>query len=175
MPTSPDQHNLKHGQLSKAQIEKEAEEAQRATIEAKKAQKSKARPNGSPWAPGVWEAAGEAYRNGTYPKRLHPVILSSSGLFPSPREVQEIVGDLPSTSGVGWTTRATWFQREEPREPREEDRVRFCEVDRGQLHRIEQWTEGERVLVWVRGGRRRGWLAKARKEEQEEEQGGDGG
>ncbi|KAK2812538.1 hypothetical protein FQN50_001182 [Emmonsiellopsis sp. PD_5] len=168
MPTSPDQHNLKYGWLSKAQIEKRTaeEEARWHKIEAEKAQKLLYKPISSPWAPGVWEAAREARRNGTYPERLHPIILSSSGLFPSPREVQEIVGELPSTSEVGWATRATFFQEKEPEEPPEEDRLRFCEVDLGQRHRIEQCSDGEKVLVWVRGARRMGWLAKAKKEEQ---------
>lgn len=95
MFTSPDHHNLKYGWLSETRIEK-AEEAQRKKTEAEKAQKSKDKPSGSPWAPGVWEAAREARRNDIYPKRLQPVVISSSGLFSSPLQVQEFV-DLPST------------------------------------------------------------------------------
>jgi hypothetical protein len=165
MSTNPNHPNSNHEPLPKTQIDT-LEEAYIKKTEAEKAQKSKDKPTSSPWAPGVWEAARQARRNGTpYTKRLHPVIISSSGLFPSAREVKEMLG-LPSTPEVGWGVKATWSQREEPGEAevREEDRLRYCEVDRGQLHRIEKCSEGEDVLVWVRGKRRMGWLAMSKKE-----------
>lgn len=163
MSTSPDQHILNYGWLSKAQIEK-VEETHRKKTEAEKAQKSKDKPSGSPWAPGVWEAAREARRNGTYQKRLHPVFISSSGLFSSPQEVQEFVG-LSSTPEMKRATKATWSQHEEPKEPQDSDRIQYCEVDRGQLRQIEQYSDGEQVLIWVGGRRIIGWLAKSKKKQ----------
>lgn len=146
----------------------ENEEARKKKVEAEKAQKLKDKPYGL-WAPGVWEAAREAHRKGIYPKRLHPVILSDSGLFSTPQEVQTFV-NLPSLLEVGWGSRATWSQEEEPKEPEEVDKMKFCEVDRTQFHRIEERTKGEEVLVWVQGRRRAGWLAFSRKGKGEQDQ-----
>lgn len=69
---------------------------------------------------------------------------------------------FPTLPKVEWATKATWFQREEPKES--EDKVQYCEIDRSQLHQIEQYSDGEEVLVWIGGMRRTGWLAKSKKE-----------
>ncbi|KAK2763196.1 hypothetical protein FQN54_009832 [Arachnomyces sp. PD_36] len=71
---------------------------------------------------------------------------------------------LPTVPEIALGTRATWVQREEPKEVEEADKLQFCEVDRTQFQRIEQNTDGEDVLVWVRGQRRMGSWAKSKNE-----------
>ncbi|KAK2823000.1 hypothetical protein FQN49_007571, partial [Arthroderma sp. PD_2] len=136
----------------------------KARFEANKASKER-----SPWAPGVWEASREDCRNGTLKKVTWPVLITTSGPFTSPVKVQEIV-NLPSPPEVKSGSEATLeCIREEPSEPREEDKVQYCEVEDTHFHMIKDRSHGESILIWFHGELRGAWLAYALKTEDKSE------
>lgn len=138
-------------------------EHKRKKTEAEKAEKSK-EPSGPRWGMAAWDAAREAYRNGTYQEELLPIIISSTGMFASPQRLQTFL-DLPSTPEMRWGSKATWWQDEMPNDPPEEDKLQFCGVNRTNYHRVRNNTEGKSVLTWVPEGiRRDGYLATSKKE-----------
>lgn len=109
-------------------------EAERRKFEADKAIKEEDKPHPyCPWGP----------RISTHLKWLQPVIItssSSSGSLTSPEKVQEL-GGLTSVPEVKSTTRAT-DGLSEPEEPKEADKMNYCDVTLGQIIRIAECTEG---------------------------------
>lgn len=104
------------------------------------------------WQRPAWEAAKTAP---PLPEPRYPIIVSDSGPFSSPSEVLDLVGP-PAPSEVKETTKAGFFDKEQNLAA---ERVRYCDVTRGQWLQIQKLSEGEDILVWFNGGVRSAWVA----------------
>ncbi|KAK2757258.1 hypothetical protein FQN54_004772 [Arachnomyces sp. PD_36] len=164
MPAPHDHDNLQYGWLAKSKMEEERARMQK--FEEDKARKEKYKPL-SPWPAEAWVQAYEARKRGhVEPEKRFPVIITSStGPFPTPDKVKEVV-DLPSTPEVKRTTRTTLSEVSDATEL-EKQEVEYCDVNWKQLVRVRDYSEGNNVIVWFQGKRRFAWLAHSVKEPQE--------
>ncbi|EEH05461.1 hypothetical protein HCBG_06580 [Histoplasma capsulatum G186AR] len=136
-------------------LEEEARRAQLARFEKDKALKEKYKKH-PPWSAEDWQRAKAAPPR---PPVRYPVIISSSGTFPTAEKVKE-VANLPSVPEVLWTTMTTMFDSEP--EPEEPEKVQYCVLDFDALQLIENYAKGEDVAIWFEGKKRTAWLSPRR-------------
>ncbi|EEQ33594.1 hypothetical protein McanMca71_004635 [Microsporum canis] len=116
---------------------------------------------------GEWEDFRKACRTGALLDTTYPIIISSSGPFTSPEKIQEVLGllELPE---VKETTRTSLSVPVKTFESNEE-KVQYCAIDLGYLGKIEEYSEGEDIVVWVQFEHRCAWLAHSVKSKVEDQ------
>ncbi|KAM5446360.1 hypothetical protein MaudCBS49596_006619 [Microsporum audouinii] len=114
-----------------------------------------------------WEDFRKACRTGALLDTTYPIIISSSGPFTSPETIQEVLGllELPE---VKETTRTSLSVPVKTFESNEE-KVQYCAIDLGYLGKIEEYSEGEDIVVWVQFEHRYAWLAHSVKSKVEDQ------
>lgn len=70
-----------------------------------------------------------------------------------------------------WTTRTSFSasEEEESRDPDGEkpEKVQYCDGNWKQLVRVQEYSDGEDVLIWFQGKKRAAWLARLVKQKSE--------
>jgi hypothetical protein len=118
----------------------------------------------SPWAPGAWQEAREAFLSGTYPPPPRfPIIIGQESLFSTAEKLQQLA-NLPSPPEVETTTVAPWLWEDEDASPADDRELLICDIDQDLNCRIEGTTEGESIPVMFKGTRRSAWLARSLKQ-----------
>ncbi|KAI6092855.1 hypothetical protein F4821DRAFT_112085 [Hypoxylon rubiginosum] len=103
----------------------------------------------SPWPPGIWNAALEAYRSGWRPAEPRfPVVISENGPLNSPEKLQKLA-DLPSVPEVSKTRVAEFMAVYDEDEVQNAEEVQIADVTWRQLLLLEERVEqDEKILVW---------------------------
>ncbi|OBT45880.1 hypothetical protein VE00_04232 [Pseudogymnoascus sp. WSF 3629] len=117
----------------------------------------------SPWSGEAWQAAREAYMSGTdKPPPRFPIVITQDCLISTAEKLQQLA-DLPTLPQIETTRTAPrrWEDLDAP--PADDREVQICDVDMGQLNKIEEVTEGESISVWFRGTRRDARVAESLK------------
>ncbi len=133
-------------------------------------------PRDPPWSAEQWRLAGR--HRAEKPEKRYPVIISSStGLFRTPRQLQEMAG-LSSLPPVLWSTKASLSDKVEAAgrgdNGKEAEKVRYCEVNWEQLAQVQKRTHGENVIIWFQGKKRFAWLAMSSRPRSERSSSDDG-
>jgi hypothetical protein len=164
MSAPPDENNLKKW-LGKTKFEEAEREEEKAKREREKDEARRAKAErGPPWSGEMWQAAAAAGRAGkTKPESQHPIIVNNStGLFMTPQKLQEIV-DLPSLPDVRRTTKTSLSGPKTEEEANiknpNPEKVQYCHVKWDQFRRVQEYSDGEIVIVWIQGKKRYAWQA----------------
>ncbi|KAK4457381.1 hypothetical protein QBC42DRAFT_279275 [Cladorrhinum samala] len=120
---------------------------------------------GDAWAK-AWLAGVAANRNRSVPR--FPVIIGQDTMFGTAKELTKFLNITPVDSltetkaavvDLGTWDYTTQANNKEPADA--EKPYLISDVSLGQLHDLEDCTEGESIIIWFRGERRSAWLPRS--------------
>ena len=135
-----------------------------AEAEARRKREEEEEAGRSPWRPGVWQKATEAYLNGTWksrPPRRQPVLITPDGPISSAAQLQK----LAETESLPEVTVTSQVDLDD----RELNKVTICDLSTDEWERVEEKADVsigivEGIRVMFNGKRRFAGIVKALKE-----------